>query len=265
MEVAEPERPPEPEEVEEAGGRSAPRLRWWQEVAYIVGFYAVYSLIRNKGVAPGTATEAFANAVSVIRLERLVGLYHEEAVQDLFLPHGWFIRLWNIYYGTFHFVVTAAALMWCFRRMPGRYPLWRNTLAWATGLALIGFAFVPLMPPRLLPDHYGFVDTLAHFGGPWSFDEGAMAEISNQYAAMPSLHFAWSAWSALVLWPLAAGRRWARALLVAYPAATLFAVVVTANHFWLDAVGGAAVLAAGYVLAAVVRLPARHPRAAVVP
>jgi hypothetical protein len=225
------------------------RLRWWREVLYIVVFYAVYSLVRNKGIDADSVDQAFSHAKGVIRVERMIGLYHEESLQDAFLGQRWFIRFWNIYYGTFHFLVTAFALVWCFQRRPDRYARWRNTLAWTTGLALIGFAFFPLMPPRLLPPSYGFVDTLAKVGGLWSFDSGAMKAVSNQYAAMPSLHFGWSLWCVFMLWPAAGERRWAKALLVAYPAATLFAILVTANHFWLDAVGGALVFAAGRLIA----------------
>jgi membrane-associated phospholipid phosphatase len=100
------------------------------------------------------------------------------------------------------------------------------------------------MPPRLLPEEYGFVDTLAHYGGIWSFDSGAMQKVSNQYAAMPSLHFAWSTWCALVLVPTFR-RRWLKALAIAYPVCTLFAIIVTGNHYWLDAAGGAVILAIG--------------------
>jgi hypothetical protein len=116
-----------------------------------------------------------------------------------------------------------------------------------TALALVGFATFPLMPPRLIPE-WGFVDTLRDYGGLWSFDDGAMQRVSNQYAAMPSLHFAWSAWCAMVLWPTLRAR-WLRGLALAYPVATLFAIVVTGNHFWLDAAGGALALAAGYGVA----------------
>ena len=222
-------------------------LRWWREIAYILAFYAVYTFIRNKGVATDSAVEAFRNAKAVIRVERLFGSFHEEGIQDLFIGMEWFIRFWNVFYGTAHFIVTAGALMVLFRRRPDRYPLWRNTLAATTALALIGFAFYPLMPPRLLPASYGFVDTLDAIGGLWSFNDGPMAKVSNQYAAMPSLHFAWSTWSALVLLHFTR-RPWSKALVLAYPAATLFAIVVTANHFWIDALGGAAVLAVGYVV-----------------
>src|SRR2546429_8738227 len=74
-----------------------------------------------------------------------------------------------------------------------------------------------------------------------------MQKLSNQYAAMPSLHCAWAGWCTFVLWP-AVRRPWAKALVVAYPFITVFAIVVTANHYFLDAVGGAVVLAIGYVI-----------------
>jgi hypothetical protein len=242
------------------------RLRWWKEVLYIAAFYGVYSFIRNtQGSATVSAATAFAHAREVIDVERALGLYFEEGVQEAFLGWRWFIQFWNLFYGTFHFVVTIAALVLLFQRFPTRYPRWRNTLAATTALALIGFATYPLMPPRLLPESYGFVDTLAVIGGLWDFDSGPVAQVSNQYAAMPSLHFAWSTWSALVLYPMLR-HRWSRVLVVAYPGATLFAIVVTANHFWLDAAGGALVLgvgaAAGFALAAAT---ARHPVGEAVP
>jgi hypothetical protein len=235
------------------------RPRWWREVLYIAAFYGVYTLIRNRGVATDSVLRAFGNAKDIIAVEEWLGLYFEEGLQDVFLPAEWFISIWNIFYGTAHFVVSAFALIWCFRQMPDRYPRWRNTLAFTTALALFGYALYPLMPPRLLPLTYGFVDTLAEIGGFWSFESSAVKSVSNQYAAMPSLHFGWSLWSALVLWPIAVRRGlWARVLLIAYPSATLFAIIVTANHFWLDAAGGALVLAAGYGAARLVetrRLP----------
>jgi hypothetical protein len=222
-------------------------LRWWREALYILAFYGVYTVVRNKGINDEGRVQAFHNARRVIRVERLTGLWRELGVQRAFLDWRAFIQFWNVFYGTAHFVVTIVALVYLYRRMPERYPLWRNTLASTTALALIGFAFFPLMPPRLLPAHYGFVDTLKAVGGLWSFDSGAMAKVSNQYAAMPSLHFGWSSWCALVLAP-ALRRPWARAVMWAYPFVTLFAIVVTANHYVLDAVGGAAALGCGYLL-----------------
>ena len=237
-----------PDAAEAARGHDRTHLRWWHEVAYVVAFYLVYSFVRNQfGSAAVSEATAFRNGRAIIDIEDALRLYVEEGVQQAFLGARWFTQSWNLFYGTFHFVVTAFAIVYLFRRMPERYVRWRTTLACTTALALIGFATFPLMPPRLLPDAYGYVDTLATYGGLWSFDSDAMKAVSNQYAAMPSLHFAWSTWCAFVLAP-AVHRSWLKALVSAYPAATLFAIVVTANHFWLDAVGGALVLALGYLL-----------------
>ena len=249
--AAAPEADPEPAL---ATGPGPSGLRWWKEVLYVAVFYGVYSVIRNtQGSAAVSEAKALANALDVIRLEQAMRIYVEEPIQELFLGWPGFIEAWNLFYGTFHFVVTVVALVLLFRRFPDRYPPWRNALAFTTGMALIGFATYPLLPPRLLPASYGYVDTLKAYGSLWSFDSGAMSKISNQYAAMPSLHFAWAVWSSLVLVPVLR-RPWAVALAVLYPAGTLFAVVVTGNHYILDAVAGAAVLgvgaAAGFALAA---------------
>ena len=248
-----------------AGNPSAVRrllgLRWWREVLYCLAFYAVYSYIRNEfGSASVGVEHAFNNAKSVISIERALGLYHEEGIQDLFINHELFMRFWNIFYGSFHFVVTAFAMIFTYRRFPERYQLWRNTLAFTTALALIGFSLFPLMPPRLLDDPgiygalslhpgvtYGFTDSLATIGGLWSFDSGTMQKVSNQFAAMPSLHFAWSTWCFLVLYKYVKPV-WAKVLIAAYPWMTLFAIMVTANHYWLDAAGGVVTLAIGYLL-----------------
>jgi hypothetical protein len=250
--------------------RVEPRLRWWREVLYILVIYRAYSTVRNQfGSAGGDPLEAsgiaYQHALDVIEVERALRTYFEPALQRWYLDlpaHGW-IGFWNVFYGTAHFIVTAAALIWLYRRgTAGRYRLWRNTLAFTTVFALVGFATFSLMPPRLLdaaPDDYGppagavdehsehgtFVDTLAVFPTFWSFDSEALKAVSNQYAAMPSLHMGWATWAALVMAPMVR-RRWVRALVWAHPVATLFCIVVTANHFWLDAAGGLVILFAGF-------------------
>jgi hypothetical protein len=236
------------------------RLRWWCEVAIVAIFYAVYSAVRNLfGSASVSPDHALAHARQVISVERAIGLFHEETVQHWFLGWSWFMWFWNVFYGTFHFAVTIAVLLYLFNRFPDRYRQWRNTLAVTTALALVGFSLYPLMPPRLLGvcGEYGgcinsnFVDSLQRFGGLWSFDSGTMQSISNQYAAMPSLHFAWSTWCWLALRPVIQ-RRSLRVALAAYPWLTLFAIVVTANHFWIDAAGGVLILAAGYAIGSLI-------------
>jgi len=94
---------------------------------------------------------------------------------------------------------------------------------------------------------FGFVDSLECYGGPWSFENGTIKSLSNQYAAMPSLHIGWSTWCAFAMWPLLR-RRWAKVAVFLYPLATLTCIIVTANHFWLDGVGGLITLGVGFAL-----------------
>jgi hypothetical protein len=240
------------------------RVYWWKEALIVAAFYLVYSWTRNQFgsnaiAADGVPEQAFNNAEKVIRLERFVGLYHEETLQDWFLPWRAFIQFWNTWYGTAHFFVTIVVFALLFWKRPGVFPQWRNSLAFMTALAIVGFALFPLMPPRLLdapcdeyggaciasdlrgdPDDgasFGYVDTLAEYGGPWSFDNETMTDISNQYAAMPSMHIGWSMWCAVATWPLLR-RRWQRVVVMLYPLITLFCIIVTANHYWIDGVGG---------------------------
>jgi membrane-associated phospholipid phosphatase len=268
------------------------RTQWWKEALIMGAFYLVYSWSRNQFgssriAADGVPEQAFHNAERVIRWEQAVGLYHESTVQSWFLDNTRFIQFWNAYYGTAHFFVTIAVFIVLFRRRPDVFPLWRNTLAAMTALAIVGFSLFPLMPPRLLDapcpkvdnneyggrcivsdlrgagpdgvrerpwvapydadDSFGFVDTLVEIGGPWSFESETMTSISNQYAAMPSLHIGWSSWCAFALYPIARRWRWRIALLF-YPAATLFCIVVTGNHYWIDGLVGLLALAVGFAI-----------------
>jgi hypothetical protein len=265
-------------------------LRWWKEVLLGVSVYVIYSIVRNQfGSAGGDPGPAFGHAKDIIALERSLHLYIEPGFQQWYLDlpaHG-LIRLWNVYYGLAHFVVTFAALVWMFRVHPHRHRLLRNTLALTTALAVIGFASYSLMPPRLLDDpgefggcqvyapeaaraapegaltapgcdRYGYVDTVARFGGWISFGNEGMKDVSNQYAALPSMHIGWSTWSAIVLVPLLR-RRWAKVLAALHPVLTLVCIVVTGNHYWIDGVGGLVCLAAGYGLAVLVTRPTAQP------
>jgi hypothetical protein len=221
-------------------------LYWWVEIIAIVAFYMIYSAIRNAN--EGGASEAYENAREIIGWQKALGINHEELLQDWALHFRPLIVAMNYFYGSMHFVVTAGVGVFLFRRWSDDYPRWRNTLAISTGLALIGFITWPLMPPRLLPESYGFVDTLARYPTFWSFNSGAVSKISNQFAAMPSVHCVWALWCACVVVPRAK-RDWVKVLLVLYPVGTVLAIVLTGNHYVLDAVGGFAVLGVGYALA----------------
>ena len=244
------------------------RLHWWSEILIVLGFYGVYTMIRNLfGSELGASVKqaAIDNAYDMIALERAVHLFGEKGIQDLFIEWDLFIQFWNIFYGFCHFAVTIGVMLLLYLRHPQRYGVQRTVLAFTTGLALIGFAFYPLMPPRLLNDcgpfgacdlKYSYVDTLVDPGGFWSFNSSAMMDISNQYAAMPSLHIAWAIWCVVAALPVLR-RRWMRLALLSYPWLTLFAVMVTANHYWIDAVGGLLAVVIAYPLGVLLarRLP----------
>jgi hypothetical protein len=228
--------------------REGSYIYWWVEILAILLYYVVYSAIRNaNGSHPA---HAFSNARHIISLEHHLGIFHEATIQGWALHFTPLIITANYLYGSLHFIVTIWVAVWLFRRYSDDYPRYRNTLAITTGLALIGFTLFPLMPPRLLSGsgvHLGFVDTLDKYPTPWSFDSGRMKSISNQFAAMPSVHIAWATWCALAMVPRMQTR--ARKILAGgYPVLTLVVIVITANHYVIDAAGGLLILAIGWLI-----------------
>ncbi|MFJ6935817.1 bifunctional glycosyltransferase 87/phosphatase PAP2 family protein [Streptomyces sp. NPDC101132] len=213
--------------------------------------YSLYSHIR--AAAPDSRALAEGHGRRIHSLEGRLGIDIEHAVNHAVVDQPWLRGFFDFYYTSFHFVVPLAILALLYRRSPGDYRWARASLGLATVLALAGFWLYPLAPPRLMPG-LGFIDTVH---GPQDLADpqyGAMTAISNQYAAMPSLHFGWALWCGLVVLALAR-RPWQQALGLVHPAVTLCAIVSTANHWVLDAVGGAAVVAAGFGLVYVLSGP----------
>lgn len=212
----------------------------------LAALYLVYDWLRDQ--VAGSAAAALHHAHQLLRLERDLGLLQERRLQQWFLPNHPALSFFNIWYGTIHFVMPVVALVVLYRTAPARYVRWRNTLLVLVAIGLLGFWLWPLMPPRLMPSHQ-WVDTPAQF-----FNFGPQAkgnstkDFGNLYAAMPSLHGGWSMFSTLALLPLAR-RWWVRALLVTYPMSILLVIVVTGNHWILDAVAGWIALAIAYAVA----------------
>ncbi len=217
---------------------------WWVEITMAYAFYFAYSRVRGKGRASGL--EALRNARKLIEWEHQLGIYHEHSFQQLVLTNDHVVLALNTFYGVAHFVVTPAVAVFLFRKRQDTYRMWRNVLAWATGLALIGYYVFPLMPPRLVPG-LGFTDTMVTHPSTWRITPIPVWNIGNPYAAMPSLHVGWALWVCFAL--LATVKSpWIRALARAYPAMTIIAIVGTGNHFVLDAAGGALVFGAAMVV-----------------
>lgn len=201
--------------------------------------YGAYSLVRN--LMGDNEQVAFRNAERLISAERTLGIFHEEAIQDLF-DHGWLLQPLNSFYGIAHFTLTAGLMVWLYHRR-STYHRYRNALIVTTGLALVGYLSFPLAPPRMFPE-YGFFDALDIYGSPWTYENSAVGSISNQFAAMPSLHVGWALWCSWVIWK-EAPYRWLRPIAVGYSTLVVLTIVVTGNHYFLDAVGGLAVLLIG--------------------
>ncbi|WP_405742193.1 phosphatase PAP2 family protein [Streptomyces sp. NBC_01525] len=223
------------------------RPRWWTELPLLTAVYAAYSAGRL--LARGDVTAATGHGTALLRVERILHLTPEPALNRLFtgvpvvgVPAAYA-------YAALHYVVTPAVLVWLWRRRPAHYRVARSRLLTATLIGLIGFTLFPTAPPRLLDAGQGFVDGMAHYAGYgwWGAEASAprgLGGLTNQYAAMPSLHVGWALWCGAAVWRLASSRM-ARALAVAYPPAIALVVMGTANHYLLDVLAGVAVMGLG--------------------
>ncbi|GGU18863.1 inositol phosphorylceramide synthase [Streptomyces lavendofoliae] len=225
--------------------RAPRRPRIWFEILLIAVSYWTYSLIRN--AVPEQKAEALRNADWIWRAEQTLGIAVEKTVNHAVDSVTWLVVGMNYYYATLHFIVTIGVLVWLYRWHPGRYAATRTVLFSTTGVALLGYYLYPLAPPRLMTSEK-FIDTVLVHHTWGSMASGDLKHMSNQYAAMPSMHIGWSLWCGLTIFALAKAP-WARILGLLYPTATLVVIVATANHFWLDAVGGMICLAFGYTVA----------------
>ncbi|MFF9864207.1 phosphatase PAP2 family protein [Streptomyces sp. NPDC013953] len=238
--------------------RAPRRPRIWFEILLLAVSYWTYSLIRN--AVPEQKAEALRNADWIWRAEQALGIAVEKTVNHAIDSVTWLIVGMNYYYATLHFIVTIGVLVWLYRWHPGRYAAVRLVLFSTTGIALLGYYLYPLAPPRLMTSE-NFIDTVLVHHTWGSMASGDLKHMSNQYAAMPSMHIGWSLWCGLTIYALAKAP-WAKILGFLYPTLTLVVIVATANHFWLDAVGGMICLAFGYTLATVWyrSVPHRLPR-----
>jgi hypothetical protein len=223
------------------------RLRWWHEVLLIAIGYAIYTVIRN--TVPRHTARAERNALDIERWERASGIFREHGVNNWLAAHHDLAVVANYWYATAHFAVTIGVAVWVLWKSPRHARPLR--IAWYTTnvVALFGFYFYPLAPPRLMS---GYIDTVEKLGiwGSWG-KEGSPDGASNPFAAMPSMHIGWSVWCAIVVTVLAR-RWWVKVLAVAYPIITVFVIAGTANHYFLDGVGGLVALAVGFVTARII-------------
>lgn len=200
--------------------------------------WLAYAAVR--GVTADEIGVAMHNAQIVLDVQALLGLPSELGVQKLFLERTQLVKAANFYYIGMHFPVTIAFLAWVWLRHRSHFDRIRNTLIAVTGIGLVIHLLYPLAPPRMIG---GFVDTAAVFG-PNPYDL-SISQAANQIAAMPSLHVGWAVLVAIgVIFICNSRWRW---LALVHPAITLTVVVMTANHYWLDAWVAIALVLCGWL------------------
>jgi hypothetical protein len=223
------------------GARALPNgwLDVLRQLALFGAAYLAYSIVR--GLVEGRATAAFQHARELIHIEERLHLFVEPSVQAWAASSHLVMDASSWLYVNAQTTVTVSALVYLYLRHNRSFYFVRNMLMIAMAIALVAYAVFPTAPPRFMPE-WGFFDPVAdltgvpihtgHGGG------GATTALTNLYAAVPSMHVAFAL---LIGWPLARLVRW-RVLRVAwllYPLLIAFVIVVTANHFILDALLGA--------------------------
>jgi hypothetical protein len=214
-----------------------------QQLAVVLGAVAAYEGVRMLMV-PNWA-EAFANARRVLDVERVAGFAWEQPLQRLFLGIPDVVLAMNVFYFVGHFLITGIFFFWLYHRSRDAFRVFRNAFLVATGLSVLVHWSFPTAPPRLAG--VGLEDTLLIFSG---IDIGSpdSSALSNPVAAVPSLHAAYALGVGIGL-AVFGGWLALRVAGVLYPPLVVLTIVVTGNHFFLDAIAGVGVLALGFAVA----------------
>jgi membrane-associated phospholipid phosphatase len=209
-----------------------------RQLAVFVPFDIAYEASRT--VAQGGKGTALQHARDIVSGEQALGIFQEHAVQRWALAAPDVVmEVAKFTYFQCQFTITFGFVIWVYVWRHEAYTLLRNALFATFMLAVPGYVFYPTAPPRLLPEQH-FVDPLA---SATLNQQGTLVTLfGNPYAAMPSLHTA----TAILVGScgvLVARHKAVKLVWLLYPALVVFSIIATANHFFLDAVGGACVLA----------------------
>jgi hypothetical protein len=227
-----------------------------RQVSLFAAAYFGYRLVR--GIVEGDANAAFAHARDLISIERGMHLFIEPSIQAWASGSHFVMVLASWLYVNAQGSITIAALLYLYVRRNESFYFVRNMFMIAMGIALIGYIVFPTAPPRFMPE-WGFMDTVSELTPVTVADKSAsMSALFNPYAAVPSMHVAFAM---MIGWPLAMLVRssFVRVMWIVYPFVMTFVIVVTANHFILDALLGA--LTAGASAYGAMWLARARPRA----
>jgi hypothetical protein len=217
---------------------AGPARRAWpfaRETGLIAALYAIWQLVGSLSVV-GTHG-AFARGRWIVRVEHWLHLPRERSVQEVVLPHPVLAQFCNLYYASMHFAGLFGLLLWLFVRHREAYPRVRATIVGLT-LSCLVIQFLPVAPPRLVPQA-DVVDVAARYGQSVYGTFGGTG--ADQLSAMPSVHVGWAVLVGLVIVRVSSSRwRW---LFLLHPLITVFVVIATGNHYWLDGIVAVVLLA----------------------
>ena len=227
-----------------------------RDAVLVLAVIGVYFLMR--GVAPERVEASVALTRQLIAFERALHIFAEPQIQEASIRSHAVKEAANFIYAYLHFPVLAAVGVWLWWRGRDRFLFMRNVMFVSMAVGVLFYYALPAAPPRLMALHghdLGFVDTI--FGGDTAVSYAQPSLIRNDYAAIPSFHFGWIALASAAIWVNTRSRA-LRALAVLLSVAMTWAIVASANHFFVDMALGGLVVAVSWWTAA--RLAGRGPR-----
>jgi hypothetical protein len=222
-----------------------PAFVW--DIAVVLAVTGVYFLAR--GLAPARIGSAVDLSLRLIHMERALGLFHEPAIQEMSIRFHWTKELANFTYAYLHFPVMAVVGVWLWWLGRDRFLFMRNVMFVSMAIGVVFYYLLPAAPPRLLALNgydFGFADTV--FGGSTSVKYAQPSLILNEYAAIPSYHFGWILMSAAAIWANTRSHI-LRALSAGLVVLMTWAIVASANHFFIDMVLGGIVIGISWNIA----------------
>jgi hypothetical protein len=209
-------------------------IAWCTELALISGLYTLWRLAMTLPL--DHASGAIERAHQINDLQQMLHLPTELSLQHVVMKHEWLAQATNAFYAIAHVPATVVFMIWLFWRHRDAYPRWRNSLAMLTAACLV-IRYLRVAPPRFLPE-LGYVDLATRYG--LSVYGPVGTGVSDQFAAMPSIHVGWAA---LVSFGIVAAStsKW-RWIFMAHLILTVYAVTATGNHWWLDSIAAIALL-----------------------
>lgn len=220
---------------------SALRTVATEAVAVVLGVVVYFGVRGLTAVQPETARE---HARDILELERVLGLDWEAGTQELMLHLDWLVTIANWVYIWGHWPVIVVTLVYLALHDRTIFLRLRNGMIASGALGLCVYTTYPVAPPRLLGE--GYVDTVTERSNAYRVLQPP--GFTNQYAAMPSLHVGWDLLVGLAVFCVATTVVM-RTVGLLMPVLMTAATVMTANHYVLDVLAGAALALVGWAIA----------------